>query len=784
MGTVGILVASLLLVGGLYASMHRAHADVLLFIDGSTCEPALGGTWDGSTNTCTLPSLTLDSDTDLEVAFGVTVVIPGTSIVEIGDHRSFHVGSGSVLNIDDGSIIVLNNGTFTNSGTLNVINSGGSANDVIENYGTFTNSGTLNLSNSGGGRSGIRNLDTFTNSGTLTVSSTAGAAIFNALTFTNSGTVSVSNSGGEGINNFGGTITNSGTLTVSSTGTGNGISNISTIDNTNSGTLTVSSTGTGYGVSNFGTVQGSGVLINSGTLTVGDRGISSVDGGTINNSGTITVENGNSIGIENSAGFTNSGTLTIRNSGGTGISNQGGLVNSGTLNVSNSGGTGISNQSFLTNSGTINVGNTNGVGIDSFGTSGINVISGGIVNVLSGGTVNNSAAGSSHGTIMNIDSGGIVNVLSGGTLSNVAGGTISQTTIKINSGGIVNILSGATVINSGIIDIYTGTTHINPSGTLFVFCGGLLTNTGTVTGTITYENCIPASITLSPTSEPAGSQVTVTGAGFAATSAITIKFDGAALPTTPSPLTTNSNGEFSATITIPSNAGIGPHTITAEDASTNSAPAQFEVTVPPVVPLSPSKDSFLRQDKSNVNDGANPRLQVRQTDNKRTLIAFDQTDITQSSQGKTLQSATLKMFIIENSNSWGSSGRTIELHLLKTDWTEGNGKYTLDRFRGTGPGVTWNCPTDTNIANDNRDCSTRWTGGSFVSAVTVNKLITNGLTGQIDFDVTKDVKAFLAGTTKNFGWVIKKTQEDRSGHVFFASGEAAANQPVLELRYS
>jgi hypothetical protein len=203
--------------------------------------------------------------------------------------------------------------------------------------------------------------------------------------------------------------------------------------------------------------------------------------------------------------------------------------------------------------------------------------------------------------------------------------------------------------------------------------------------------------------------------------------------------------------------------------------------VPPVVPLSPNKDSFITKDRSNVNNGANPNLQVRRTDTQRTLIAFNQTDITQASQGKTLQSATLKMFITENSNSWGS-GRTIELHLLRTDWTEGNGRYTLDGFRGAGSGVTWNCPTDSNIANNDRNCSNMWSGGSFVSTVTVKKTITNGLVGWVEFDVTKDVKAFLVGSN-NFGWIIKKTQEDKSGHVFFASGEAASNRPVLELRY-
>ena len=138
-GTIGILAAALLLGGISLASMHRAYADILIFINGSTCEPDLGGTWDGGSNTCTLPSMTLAGDTDLEVASGVTAVVPSSSIVEIGSGRSFQVSNGSVLNIENGSIIVLNGGTLTNSGMVTVNNSGGSADDGIENSGTIDN---------------------------------------------------------------------------------------------------------------------------------------------------------------------------------------------------------------------------------------------------------------------------------------------------------------------------------------------------------------------------------------------------------------------------------------------------------------------------------------------------------------------------------------------------------------------------------------------------------------------------------------------------------------------
>ena len=87
------------------------------------------------------------------------------------------------------------------------------------------------------------------------------------------------------------------------------------------------------------------------------------------------------------------------------------------------------------------------------------------------------------------------------------------------------------------------------------------------------------------------------------------------------------------------------------------------------------------------------------------------------------------------------------------------------------------------FANNNKNCKNGWDGGKYVKTVTATKLITNGLTGWIEFDVTSDVQAFLDGLN-NFGWIIKKTKENKSGDVFIASREAASNQPILELTYS
>lgn len=82
-----------------------------------------------------------------------------------------------------------------------------------------------------------------------------------------------------------------------------------------------------------------------------------------------------------------------------------------------------------------------------------------------------------------------------------------------------------------------------------------------------------ASITLSPTSGKFDTVIMITGSGFAATTAITIKYDGKDVVTTPTTITTDGSGDFSATITPP-NRIYGTNTISATD-GTSTATADF-----------------------------------------------------------------------------------------------------------------------------------------------------------------------------------------------------------------
>lgn len=138
-----------------------------------------------------------------------------------------------------------------------------------------------------------------------------------------------------------------------------------------------------------------------------------------------------------------------------------------------------------------------------------------------------------------------------------------------------------------------------------------------------------------------------------------------------------------------------------------------------------------------------------------------------------LQSATLVLNIAENSNNWGS-GRAVDAHRLLADWTEGNGRNDVmvgggPGFRGTGEGVTWKCAKDTNINNQNDDCTAPWNGGTFAAATAASNLHTNNQTGDVTWDVTADLQAGA-----NYGWLIKKQAERQNGQVRYYSREGAA----------
>ena len=116
---------------------------------------------------------------------------------------------------------------------------------------------------------------------------------------------------------------------------------------------------------------------------------------------------------------------------------------------------------------------------------------------------------------------------------------------------------------------------------------------------------------------------------------------------------------------------------------------------------------------------------------------------------------------------------------LLEDFAEGNGKrsgLSLDEsFPGEGPGVTWRCAEDIDISNQQTDCEDRWDGGSFASPTAPPVAHVNGLSGQVEWDVTDDV---LAGDT---AWLIKKAEERGGGTVLYHSKEGAIEAGNVDL---
>ena len=189
--------------------------------------------------------------------------------------------------------------------------------------------------------------------------------------------------------------------------------------------------------------------------------------------------------------------------------------------------------------------------------------------------------------------------------------------------------------------------------------------------------------------------------------------------------------------------------------------------------LRATQDTYIRRLFPNQNQGDEAVLAIRALARNRPLVQFDQAQIAGAVGSGTLVSAKLRLTIVFNGNNWGSAGREVGVHRLTQAWTE---------F-----GATWNCPDNTNVANHRPDC-TQWDMGEgapdpFVPTPTAVVRHKNDQTGAVEWDVTPDVAAFLAGTAQNVGWLLKAVDQSHTGHVQYASREGAAPpELILEIK--
>ncbi len=183
--------------------------------------------------------------------------------------------------------------------------------------------------------------------------------------------------------------------------------------------------------------------------------------------------------------------------------------------------------------------------------------------------------------------------------------------------------------------------------------------------------------------------------------------------------------------------------------------------------LQASADTTLKESSPNKNFGADQTLTLREGGN-RGLVRFDAAALSAAVAGGSLASAQLQVYVTTNAGNWGATGRTVDVYQQATPWWEG--------------GATWNCANDPNPGHAGAGCANGWTGGVPAQGAngpngdgeaTDTVVVTDATTGWVQFDVTADVAAFLAGAPNN-GWMLQKTDEGQPGRIDLASREGTA----------
>ncbi|HZR80956.1 MAG TPA: hypothetical protein VFD92_07650 [Candidatus Binatia bacterium] len=220
------------------------------------------------------------------------------------------------------------------------------------------------------------------------------------------------------------------------------------------------------------------------------------------------------------------------------------------------------------------------------------------------------------------------------------------------------------------------------------------------------------------------------------------------------------------------------HAITGNSTNCGSPPGNM-------MEFQSNKDATILHNRKMQNNGATKTLRVDfQT---RSLVGFDVSTVDFSKVTK----AELILTVSDNgfdvppyspSSGWPVGGGGVFVGRLFDGfetWAEGNGNnFPIPKNpRGTGSGVTWNCATDTNIANEKTDCSGifHWKrGGRLVEGPLRGPAIqTDGMADgtKVVFDVTPDVQAGLGPLDQQFmTWFVER---HGPGFVAYYSREGA-----------
>jgi hypothetical protein len=164
---------------------------------------------------------------------------------------------------------------------------------------------------------------------------------------------------------------------------------------------------------------------------------------------------------------------------------------------------------------------------------------------------------------------------------------ITMTPVKGSTGSLVTVTGSGFASSSAVMVTFDSTSEpgttssssgsFSTSFTVPTTVGGIhvVTATDSSSNSATSNFNVASSLTMTPVKGATGKVVTLMGTGFASFATIGVTYDGAIMPTTPSTVITDSNGSFSATVTVPQSTA-GKHTLIASD-GTNSVTGTFTV---------------------------------------------------------------------------------------------------------------------------------------------------------------------------------------------------------------
>jgi hypothetical protein len=203
------------------------------------------------------------------------------------------------------------------------------------------------------------------------------------------------------------------------------------------------------------------------------------------------------------------------------------------------------------------------------------------------------------------------------------------------------------------------------------------------------------------------------------------------------------------------------------------------------ITIGASKDNTIYQNSPTNSAGASGAMFAgtnNTTSPRRGLIAFDVAGNLPA--GAIITSASLTMYLGIASNS---TPRSIELHRLTTDWTEGSAGLGTT-FSGSGNGFA---PAAGGATWSEGSPGVPWTaGGNFVAAASASTTVGNTVDTPYTWSSTaalvNDVSGWYANPATNFGWELVNAVESTNQTVkgfYTRESTQAAFRPALTIEY-